>query len=264
MDNHISGHFLDTSLVFDSILPTRPLFQNFQKFYAKFLPFSIGITLSVNREVQKIAVGSAGLLVKYLHNAIATEEWDSLNIAEKEKLLDGVRGDMANDKRLEEVENKKIFVLDAFNSIRHQFISSSKKEIINLLPTIPDEYIRKIQQLIKNHFLPTPVNTDHASYNSWKNAIKLLNKNSNIFKEGESGDYEIFSDIILLSLCGAKYGNWNTASFDDINFYCNDRLFRNNIEKLEIHTKSKDDKIKEELELENAFKKIKTINPFGK
>ena len=265
MDSLVRGHFLDTNLVFDAIIPARPRFQDFQKFYAKFPFLSIMITSPVNKEVHKLAAKSAELLMKYIHNLIMPSNWEKLDIDGREALLDNIKSTIAKDKWLNEVENKTVFVLDAFKSISQQLVSIKEKEkVIDLLVELPDDYLRRIQQTIASRFVITPVNTDHSSYDDLKTAIKQLNDNSNVFKEGNSEDYKIFSDIILLCHCGARFANWNTASFIEINLYSNDGLFINNIKKFEEYTKNKNDKTLKELEIETALGKIKPNNPYTK
>ena len=265
MDSLVQGHFLDTNLVFDAIVPARPRFQDFQKFYAKFPFFSIRITSPVNKEVHKIAAKSAELLMKYLHNLIMLSDWEKLDINGKEALLDNIKSILAKDKWLNEVENKTVFVLDAFKSISQQLVNIKEKEkVIELLVELPDDYLRKIQQMIASRFVITPVNTDHSYYEDLKTVIKQLDDSSNIFKERDSEDYKIFSDIILLCYCGARFANWNTASFIGINLYSNDGPFINNIKKFVEYTKNKDDKTQEESEIETALEKIKPSNPYTK
>jgi hypothetical protein len=265
MDSLVQGHFLDTNLVFDAIVPARPRFQDFQKFYAKFPFLSIKITFSVNKEVHKIAAKSAELLMKYLHNLIMPSDWEKLDINGREALLDNIKSILAKDKLLNEVENKTVFVLDAFKSISQQLVNIKEKEkVIDLLVELPDDYLRRIQQMIALRFIITPVNTDHSSYDDLKTAIKQLNDNNNIFKERDSEDYKIFSDIILLCHCGARFANWSTTSFIEINFYSNDGSFINNIKKFEEYTKNKDNKTQKELEVETALRKIKPNNPYTK
>jgi hypothetical protein len=262
MHSVVTGHFLDTNIVFDAIYENRPFYQTFQKFYSKFLPFNIGVTLPVMQEVHKIAARSAMLLVEHLHNEINTNNWDNLTIKDKERLLNSIRDNLAGDQRIDAVENKKIFVLDAFKAISQQLISSSKDEIINLLPDLPDDYTKLLQQMIVSRFVITPVDSDHPLFNDFQTLIKLLNEGSNAFKDGENGDYEIFSNITLLILCGAKYSNWNTTSFTDINFYCNDRRFIINIKEINDYIKSKARKSVDEEKIEIALSKIKSAKPY--
>jgi len=262
MGNSISkAYFLDTNIVFDAIYPNRPRHLDFNKFYANFHPFSIGITNPVAIEFNTIAARSAELLAEYLHNLIMDNDWDKLDISKREALLKNTRDELVNYVITNKEENKKEFVLDAFKAIIQQLINTNKKEMLDLLPYLPDDYLRQQQEKINERFVITPTNTDCLSYNKWKNAIKSLNNEIEAFKEKENQDYEIFCDIILLKHCGAKYPNKSTADFERITFYSNDTNFIKNAEKLKEYINKKDNKSFEEEDIRTTLDKIEIKKP---
>ena len=265
MENSVSkAYFLDTNIVFDAIYPNRPRHPDFKNFYANFPQFSIGITNPVASEFNTIAARSAELLAKYLHNLIMDNDWDKLDISKRGALLKNTRDELVNYVITNKEENKKEFVLDAFEAITSQLINSNKKEILDLLPYLPEDYLRQQQKEVKNRFIITPTDTSCSSYNKWKNAIKSLNNEVEAFKEKENQDYEIFCDIILLKRCGARYPDMSTASFERITFYSNDTKFIKNAEKLKEYINKKDNKSFEEEAIRTALDKIEIKNLYTK
>jgi len=265
MENSVSkAYFLDTNIVFDAIYPNRPRHPDFKNFYANFPQFSIGITNPVASEFNTIAARSAELLAKYLHNLIMDNDWDKLDISKREALLKNTRDGLVNYLITNKEENKKEFVLDAFKAIIQQLINTNKKEMLELLPYLPDDYLRQQQQKVNERFVITPTNTDCLYYNKWKDTIKSLNNEIEAFKDKENQDYEIFCDIILLKHCGAKYPNKSTAYFEHITFYSNDTKFIKNAEELKEYINKKDNKSSEEEHLRTALDKIEIKSIYTK
>lgn len=257
------SRFIDTNIVFDALYSTRPLYQNFHKELGQESRFKmLYVTISVVREVHIIATESGQILSRILHNEINSVDWDGLSPQGREDVLKMIQKKLDDDTEVK-VKKRRLFVLDAIRLLTPQLITSNKDEIVkHICPHLHYLYLRDIQDKIASRFSIPPVNGGHADFDNLITAIKDTNQKSNAFNLGDSQDFDIASDLIMLVSVGARYANALYEDFYLISFYTRDNGFISNFNAFSTHVSGKIKKTKYEDKIVESVNKINFVKPY--
>ncbi len=173
-----------------------------------------------------------------------------------------MKNEAASDLEISEM-NRTLFVIEALKLLTPQLQTSNKNEIINLIcPQLPYIYLRNLQIKINSNFIIPPVDNTYKNYTAILETIKQINKSSNIFKKKQDHDFDIFSDMIMLIIAGARFLDGHMITFDSIRFLCNDGKFRKNITDFSGYLNNSTTKKTHEKTIENTITQIDTPKPY--
>ena len=239
------GHFLDTGILLDAIYLGRPNHKRYETWKRK---SDFGCKLQIGSmvvdEALQLAEEATQWIILPLRNRIKNEDWDNLEREDKIRILDEVLEEIRKDEDI--ADRKREFVLNLYElskvviqwAKKEAIYSDEESELFNaLFRDLQGNYTAKVRELVAVAFgTPTFADTiNDERYQKYNKELFTINVKADVFKQKESYDFKILSEIMSILEFGAKYDAERSEPVDSIAFYHKDNKFKKNFEKLKEH-----------------------------